>query len=208
MFGIRYLKAKPTQYVLQYKKGKLIRSGKGLSFFYFQRSSTICIVPIGSADTPFIFNEMTADFQPLTIQGQCIYRIIDPECVASMLDYTIGKGNRYTSDDPEKLPKRLINLIQVFIRTEVQKRPLKEAIHASNEISREVMKQCEQNIALSSLGVEIQSITITAIKPTPEMARALEAEAREELLKKQTNRFTNDEMLMSNKNGKSRKMSY
>ena len=37
MFGIRYLKAPPTTYVLQFKGGALRREGRGLSFFYFTR---------------------------------------------------------------------------------------------------------------------------------------------------------------------------
>ncbi|MEJ2750382.1 MAG: SPFH domain-containing protein, partial [Anaerolineae bacterium] len=39
-----------------------------------------------------------------------------------------------------------------------------------------------QDPALAALGVEILTLTILAIKPTPETARALEARAREELL--------------------------
>lgn len=184
MFGFRYLKTNPTQFVLHYQKGQLKQSGKGLSFFYFKRSASISVVPISSKDTSFIFNEITADFQTVTIQGQVTYRIADPEMVASMLDYTIkDRANQYISDDPEKLEQRIINLLQVYTRTEVQKYALKKAVQVSDEVSAAVRKQLIDSGDLERLGIELQSLAIAAIKPTPEMARALEAEAREHLLK-------------------------
>ncbi|WP_028776933.1 SPFH domain-containing protein [Shimazuella kribbensis] len=184
MFGFRYLKTNPTQFVLHYQKGQLKQSGKGLSFFYFKRSSSISVVPISSKDTSFIFNEITADFQTVSIQGQVTYRITEPEMVASLLDYTIkDRSNHYISDDPEKLEQRIVNLLQVHTRTEIQKRSLREAVQVSDEISASVRKLLTGSGDLEKLGVEIQTLAISAIKPTPEMARALEAEAREELLK-------------------------
>ena len=41
MFGFRYLKSTPTQYVIYHKNGKVRRAGAGLSFFYFQPSASI-----------------------------------------------------------------------------------------------------------------------------------------------------------------------
>lgn len=180
MFGIHYLKTGPTHYVIHYQNGRIKRAGPGLSFFYYRPSSSIAVVPVGSADVPFIFNETTADFQPITVQGQLTYRIVDPELVASLLDYTITKSvEQYSSDDPEKLAQRLVNLVQVATRAEVQKRPLRDAVRASDEIADSVLARITADPALSALGVEILTLSILAIKATPETARALEAEARE-----------------------------
>lgn len=185
MFGINYIKAGPTQFVIHYRYGRIRRAGTGLAFFYYEPSSSIAVVPIASADVPFIFNETTADFQPITVQGQLTYRVTDPQRVAALLDYTIGGGvDRYTSDDPEKLPQRLVNLAQVFTRAEVQTRPLRDAIQASDEIAGAVLAQLVGSEALAGLGVEVLAFMILAIKPTPEIARALEAEAREALLRR------------------------
>jgi hypothetical protein len=91
MFGINYLKTGPTQYVLHYQNGKLRHNGAGIAFFYYKPTSTIVIVPVGSEDAPFIFNETTVDFQPITVQGQLTYHITNPELVASLLNY---RGSR------------------------------------------------------------------------------------------------------------------
>ena len=41
MFGICYLKAAPTTYVIQFVTGKAVREGPGLSFYYFAPRSEI-----------------------------------------------------------------------------------------------------------------------------------------------------------------------
>jgi hypothetical protein len=70
VFGIRYLKAGPTTQVIQYVDGKPRREGPGLSFFYFAPRSVIVQVPLSSMDAPFVFAEVSADFQNVTIQGR------------------------------------------------------------------------------------------------------------------------------------------
>ena len=92
MFGIRYLKAPPTTHVIQYKKGKLVREGAGLSFLYFSPTTVLVHVPLGSIDVPFVFNEVTSDFQDATIQGELTYRITKPSQLAALLDYSVDTG--------------------------------------------------------------------------------------------------------------------
>jgi len=185
MFGIQYIKVTPTQYVLYYRGGKLRKSGAGLAFFYFKPSASIVVVPVGSADVPFIFNEISADFQAITIQGQLTYRVQDAQKVASLLNYTVdGRSSQYISEDPQKLPQRLINLLQVMVRAEVQKLPLKSAIHSMDSVATAVMSKISTANELASFGVEVLGLAIQAIRPVPEMSRALEAEAREEMLRR------------------------
>ena len=184
MFGIQYIKTSPTQFVLHYQRGKMRRSDAGLAFFYFKPAASIALVPVSSMDVPFIFNEVAMDFQAITVQGQLTYRITDPLRVASLLNYTVdGSSGKYVSDDVEKLPQRLVNLAQSFTRAEVQTRPLRNAIQSSQEIAAAVQAKLADSAALKALGVEVLALSITAIKPTPEMTRALEAEARETLLR-------------------------
>lgn len=185
MFGIHYIKVNPTNYLIHFSGGRKRRAGAGLSLFYYRPSSSVVVVPIGSTDAPFIFNELSQDFQPLTVQGELTYRIHDPELVASLLNYTVdGALNRYISDDPQKLAQRLINLLQVLVRAEVQVLPLKSVIHASQTIATAVREKFAVNEALKALGVEVMALAIQGIKPVPEVARALESEAREDLMRR------------------------
>ena len=61
-------------------------------------------IPLASRDVPFAFSEVTADFQPVTLQGQLTYRIADPQRMAGLLDFTVGANGQYLSDDPMTFP--------------------------------------------------------------------------------------------------------
>lgn len=184
MLGIRYIKVSPTQYIIHYSSGRKRRAGAGLAFFYYRPPASIVIVPVGSADVPFIFNELSQDFQALTVQGTLTYRVRDPELVASLLNYSVEDSKlRYVSDDPQKLPQRLINLLQVLVRAEVQQLPLPDAIHSSERIASVVLEKFSGSDSLNTLGVEVMALSIQAIRGVPEVSRALETEAREELMR-------------------------
>src|SRR6516225_12402458 len=98
MFGINFIKVQPTTYLLQYRHGKIVREGVGLSFFYYGPTTSLVAVPVASTDTPFIFQETTADFQNVTIQGQVTYRVSNAKQLASLLNYTLAAdGETYVS---------------------------------------------------------------------------------------------------------------
>ena len=184
MFGIEYLKAPPTTYVLHYKNGKVKREGAGLSFLYYRPTSTVVMVPAASADVPFVFNEVTRDFQDVTIQGQLTYRVVEPKRLAKLLDFSVEASGRYRSDDPTKLEDRLVHATNMLARGVIGRLTLREALAASDALVREIGQGLTVAEAVTMLGVEPLGVAILAIRPTPEMARALEAEAREALQRK------------------------
>jgi regulator of protease activity HflC (stomatin/prohibitin superfamily) len=156
MFGIKFIKVQPTTYLLQYRRGKLAREGVGLSFFYYSPTTSLVAVPVASTDTPFIFQETTADFQTVTIQGQVTYRVSDPKQLASLLNYSLRPdGETYVSEDPEKLSERVIHVINVLARAELQKLPLREAIRASDEVVQSVKAGLVGSQEITSLGLEV-----------------------------------------------------
>jgi hypothetical protein len=184
MFGIKFIKVQPTTYLLQYRGGKVVREGMGLSFFYYAPSSSLVAVPVASTDAAFIFQETTADFQAVTIQGQVTYRVSEPKRLAALLNYTLaGNGHSYAAEDPLKLPERVIHVINVLARAELQKLPLREAIRASDALVTAVKARLAASEEILLLGLEVLGLSILAIKPTPETARALEAESREKLFR-------------------------
>jgi SPFH domain/Band 7 family protein len=184
MFGLRFIKMQPTSYLLQYKKGRIVREGAGLSFFYYAPTTSLIAVPVASTDAPFIFNEVTSDFQEISIQGQANYRITDPKRVSQLLNFTLDASARtYVSDDPQKLSARVINVIKVLTRKELQTLSLRDALRASDTLVQQVSKGLAASTEIASLGLEVIGLSILAIKPNPETGRALEAEAREQLLR-------------------------
>jgi hypothetical protein len=182
MLGFRYAKFPPTTFVLQFKNGRVRREGTGISFFYFEPRSTIVAVPVGSTDVPFIFNEVTQDFQAVTVQGHLTYRVAEPARLAALLDYSWRAG-AWTSEDPAKLPLRVGHAAQTATRAEVQACELRRALVEGDALAARIHLALKGSPALRELGVEILGFAILALRPVPETGRALEAEARERLLR-------------------------
>lgn len=194
MLGIRYMKAAPTVYVLHYKKGRVKREGTGISFFYHAPTSTLVGVSLASADVPFVFNLVTSDFQAVTIQGQLTFRVTDAKRLAGLLDMSIRPDGKHQSDDPEALKQRMIHATQILTQVVVQRMPLSQALMSSGAIVTEVLAGLRNAESVAMLGVGIMELSILAIKPTPEMSKALEAEAREGLQRR------SDEAIYSRRN--------
>ncbi len=183
MFGIKFIKFDSMTYAIHYKNGKVKREGKGLSFFYYSPSSSITAIPLGSKDIQFIFNESTKDFQTITIQGQITYKIENPNQLADSLDFTLDKNQNYKEENFEKLNQRLNNEAQTSTSSFIQGLNLKEAIRSAKKISENILRGLSNSDSTKILGVQVLSVDVLGVKPTPEMAKALETETRESLQK-------------------------
>lgn len=183
MFGIRYAKVSPTTYLIQYSNGQPVREGAGLSFFYFAPSASLVSIPMESVDAPFMFREVSADFQEVTVQGQVTYRVADPKLLASLMDFTIRPNGEYVSEDWTRLPQRVVNAVQVQLRAALQGQRLQSLLAGSEGLVQTVRDGLRDPDGLPALGLELVSLAILAIKPTPDTARALEAKVREQILK-------------------------
>lgn len=185
MLNLGFFKGQPTEHVIKFVNGKVKKEGQGISFFYWQPTTTIIVVPIATTDVNFIFNEITQTFQDVTIQGQLTYRINSALKTSTILDFSINPTSRqYRSNDRENLARRIVNVVQMATRGEIQINSLEDSLRKSESISKLVLAKVKSDNLLESLGVECLGICFTSIKPTPELSRALEAEYREQIQKK------------------------
>ncbi|MBI1246630.1 SPFH domain-containing protein [bacterium] len=182
MLGISYVKAPPSTHVMLFRGGQPVCEGAGLSFFYFSPNATLVQIPLASIDVPFVFNEVTADFQDSTIQGELTFRVTQPGKLAKILDYSTDPWGRYRSEDPAKLNDRLVHTTQTLARAFTLKKTLRQLLVSSDELVAQVFSQLAESPAVAMLGVEVMNLSVLSIKATPEMAKALQAEAREKLL--------------------------
>jgi regulator of protease activity HflC (stomatin/prohibitin superfamily) len=184
MFGFKYIKAQPTTYLMAFKQGKAVQAGAGLSLLFYAPTTNLVAIPIGSREAPFMFEKVTSDFQTLRVQGQVSYRIAEPAKAAARLNFALKSDTvNYESDDPGQIPKRIVSTVEVLVQNIVQAMTLTEAIRGSAQIADVVTRGLKTQSEIVSLGLEITSVAILGVKPSPETARALEAQAREAFLK-------------------------
>ena len=179
---INYFKGEPNNFVIRYRNGKIKKSGEGLTFWYLKHNTSIAVVPTVSQDAPFIFNENTKDYQEISIQGTLSYRLSNPLEAAKLLDFTVDpKTRRYTSKDLDKLIQRVVNAVQANTRNGVNSLSLEDALIKVKELSSVVLDQVQKEDDLQSAGIIVESLHFNAVKATPEMQKALEADYREGL---------------------------
>ncbi len=184
MLGIQYFKADPSTYVVKTRNGRIVKQGKGLSFFYLSATSSIAAIPVNAQEAPFIFGLQTSDFQEVRVQGQITFRIEDAEKTASMLNFVLKKdGQSYISDDPMKLSDRVIQSAQAIVQEKVQTLSLRSALAINVELAKILKQRLASDESLEAMGIVILKTSVIAITPTPETRKALEAEARESILK-------------------------
>ena len=182
---LRYFKGGPSEYIIEHVRGRVIREGKGLGFFYMPTTASIVSIPLSSLDTDFTFDESTADFQTVTIMGQASYRVAEPPKLATALDFTIDPASgKYRTEDPAKLASRIGRVIQEALHIEVQRLPLESVLRRRAQLAKSALARVRQNQDPSSLGVEVQNVFLTGITPAPEVAKALEADRKEVILAK------------------------
>ncbi|MEH6626766.1 MAG: SPFH domain-containing protein [Motiliproteus sp.] len=184
MFGIQYYKADSSTYVIRTVNGKIRRKGRGLSFFYNAVTNSIAAIPVNAQESPFIFNLQTADFQSVKVQGQISYQVAEAEKTAEILNFNLKKNpNSYVSEDPLRLGDRVVRRVQTMVQNKVQLTPLREALVLNQLLVKLMRQQLAEDPLLQASGIKVLDVSISAISPTPETTRALEAQARESILK-------------------------
>jgi regulator of protease activity HflC (stomatin/prohibitin superfamily) len=184
MFGLKFVKFEPNYYIHVIKKGRVVKEGQGLSFWFYMPTTSIIKIPLETKNVPFVFEETSNDYQTLTIQGDLIFKISDTKKIIDQVNFTIGFRNfDYLSDDPEKLNQIIINIVKTIAKTEISNLSLRDSIKSIDRITKTLKEAVQNNEYLQNLGIKITNINILSISPNKETARALEAETRENILR-------------------------
>src|SRR6202047_2994726 len=111
--GLRHLRGAPTVHVRYVKRGKVVRGGTGLSFWYRPLSEVLAEMPVDDRELPLLFHARTADFQDVTVQTTVTFRVTDPALAASHIDFSIDPDSgRWRSTPLQQLASLLTEAAQ------------------------------------------------------------------------------------------------
>lgn len=178
---IRHLRAEPNAHVIVFIDGHVKKSGLGLATWFFPLRAAIAEVPTDDRPVALTVHARSADFQDVTVQGVIGYRILDPERAARRIDFSIDLSRGQHLREPlDKIALLLSQVAQEHAAawigttrlTDVLARGtarVREAIHAALSVDP----------LLAELGIELTSVRVASVVPTPDLERALEAPIRE-----------------------------
>ena len=182
-FHLRHLRGTSTSWVRYYAHGKLCREGVGQSFWYRPLTAVLSEVPVDDRELPLLFHARTADFADVTVQATVSYRIADPARAAGRLDFSIDANHGAWRAQPlDQIATLLAELAQQPALDLLARMPLAEALTAGTTPVREaVATALASDERLAETGVGVVGARVVAIRPEPEMERALQTPTREAL---------------------------
>ncbi len=186
---MKYKKFKPNDYVMVIKNGKVVKEGPGLSVLFNELTTNIMVVPSTAFDGTFAFDDIvTGDYQSVCVQGVTTYMITDYARAARMLDFVYQPRIRTEENITRQmalLEKRINNIIKATVIREVGKYDVRSIIRLADEMADRIENALAGDESIAKLGVSITAVNILGINPKNETRKALEAAAREQILKEQ-----------------------
>ncbi|MEW2303229.1 SPFH domain-containing protein [Streptomyces sp. NPDC006655] len=181
--GWRHLRGAPTAHVRHHNAGKLAHEGAGLSFWFRPLSAAISEVPVDDRELAMTFHARTADFQDVAVQATVTYRIGDPAVAAARLDFSLDPDTGVWRGTPlEQLGTLLTETAQQHALAVLARTALAEALVDGVAAVRErIAAGLAAEPRLPATGIEVVAVRVMALRPEPEVERALRTPAREQI---------------------------
>lgn len=180
---VRHLRSDASAFVLHYRRGALRRAGRGLSFFFLPHAASVAEVPAVDQEMPILFHGRSADFQDVSVQGVVTYRVADPRRLAERVDFSVDLVRGVHLRQPlEQLQLLLSQIAEQYAWTLVARSPVREILAEGAERIRERIEEgFASATALADMGLAVVSVRIGAVRPAPDVEKALEAPERERI---------------------------
>ncbi|MFI9565014.1 SPFH domain-containing protein [Streptomyces rishiriensis] len=181
--GWRHLRGAPTAHVRHHRSGKLAHDGPGLSFWFRSLSAALSEVPVDDRELAMTFHARTVDFQDVTVQATVTYRVSDPAVAAARLDFSIDPDTGIWRGAPlEQLGTLLTETAQQHALDVLARTSLSSAlVDGVTAVRERVAAGLAAEPRLPATGIEIVAVRVVALRPEPEVERALRTPAREQI---------------------------
>lgn len=180
---VRHLRSDASAYVLRWKDARLVSQGRGLSFLFMSHAASIAEVPVDDREMPIVFHGRSADFQGVTAQGTLTYRVTDPGVLAARVDFTVDLSSGLYRHQPlEKLALLFSQLAEQHAAGWVARTPVREVLAEGPERIRAAIEAgLSADPAVPAMGLEVVSVRVSSVRPSPDVEKALEAPTRERI---------------------------
>jgi len=177
----RHLRAEMSAHVVRHRSGKVVASGRGLSFWFLPHNTSISEVPMDDRDQQVLFKGRTADFQEVVTQGILSWRVRSPERLAERIDLTLDVGTgRWAREPLQQIAQLLVELAQqeawAYVAHHSVDEVLRQGVDALRTRLTAALSASEE---LDALGIEVVTVRVSSVRPTAELEKALQTPARE-----------------------------
>ncbi|HEY2136429.1 MAG TPA: SPFH domain-containing protein [Xanthobacteraceae bacterium] len=183
---VRHLRSDANVHIARFRKGRVVRSGRGLSFWFLPQRASLAELPMDDRDMVLFFRGRSKDFQAVTVQGNLTWRVADPDVLGNRVDFSIDLASgRHTAKPVEQIEALLTGMSQQLATQYFAQSTVHALLDAGIEPLRVRLERgLGDNDRLASMGIEVVAIRLAAISPTAELERALQTPTFEGLQQK------------------------
>jgi regulator of protease activity HflC (stomatin/prohibitin superfamily) len=180
---IRHLRANPTSHIRHLRGGKLVHDGTGLAFFFRPLSAVLSEIPVDDRELPMLFHARTSDFHDLTVQASVTFRVTDPAVASARLDFSIDQSTGQWRGTPlEQLAGLLSETAQQQVLGLIAASPMLDLLgDGLGQIRDRILRGLIEDTRLAETGIAVIGARVVALRPEPDVEKALQTPAREQL---------------------------
>jgi regulator of protease activity HflC (stomatin/prohibitin superfamily) len=151
-----YVVAGPAEYAIHWRRGRMRRSGRGISLFCLPFIDRCYLIPSAAQSITFAADQITAENQGVEVAGFAIWKIGDPERAAASFDFS-NSDAALTS-----IGENLRNVVESAIRHQVANSTIEDALRKRGTF----ILQLKQELAYMAgqWGLLIETIEIRNVK--------------------------------------------
>jgi hypothetical protein len=146
-------------------------------------TAAVAEVPVDDREQSFLFTGRSSDFQDVAVQGTITYMVVDPGLAARRVDFGLDlRSGAYLEEPLERLSQMVSQTAQQLALDWIAHRTLDEVLREAVQDLRPLIGEGLANDpALADVGLEVATVRVTRVAPTPELEKALQAPTRERI---------------------------
>lgn len=183
---LSHIRSEASSHLTYHRRGTLRRSGRGLAFWFDPGIASISEVPMADREMTFVVNAHSSDFQDLAVQGSVLWRVADPQRLADRVDFSLDLRTGKPLADPEaQITALLTGLTREFADSYIKGLGVRAVLEAGlSPLQAALNLGLADHSTLADMGLSVITARIAALRPSSELARALQAPTFESLLQK------------------------
>jgi regulator of protease activity HflC (stomatin/prohibitin superfamily) len=180
---LRHLRGTATTHIQHVRATKTRHSGSGQSFWFRPLSAVLSEVPIDDRELPLLFHARTIDFQDVSVQATLTYRLVAPTTAATRIDFSIDPDTgRWRAMPLEQVASLLTETAQQHALDLLVRTTLTTALTDGVTAVRDAIEAgLAGDTRLAETGIALIGVRVVAIRPEPEVERALQTPTREQV---------------------------
>ncbi|MFD1330959.1 SPFH domain-containing protein [Methylopila musalis] len=183
---VAQLRSDASNHVIRYRNGRVRKSGRGLVFWFNPETASIAELPMDDREMTVFVKGRSQDFQSIAIQGALTWRVVDPEVLASRVDFSLSLATGAHKSEPiQQIETRIAGLVNQATLQYLAQAPVRALLDAGPEpLRRQLEAALAANPALGEIGIAVAAIRLTNLAPSSELERALQTPTFEALQQK------------------------